>query len=281
MNQVIVAGYASLDYALLLETPARPGWTSRILSRSREQWPRPGGCPYYVANAMAQDGLAASVVTWIGDDAMGNVYRQQCQSSGIGIGGIGITEGGSTLTSILAYQQDGDCACLVDFGNVDMQASTRQLALAKAAQLACFTVGPPEAGLALLQAVRDDAAVAWVAKNDAESFPQALRRQLGQRAQYIFCNAAERPWIDEAIAGRPTPPLIVQTNGEQPVLLDHGGQTAQVPVQPLVIADATGAGDTLAGATLAALVRGCAPPAAVAAGCSAAHALLSHRDSAP
>jgi len=274
--KVVVIGYASLDYALLLETPARPGWTSRILSRA-PQWPRPGGCPYYVADAMGQGGVSATVVTWIGDDPMGQVYRQRCAEAGIGIGGIHTTSGGLTLTSVLAYQQDGECACLVDFGTVETTVSEAQRALVAAADLVCFTVGPPEAALALLEVVPDSADVAWVAKNDAASFPPGLRQALGQRARWCFCNRAERPWIDAATAGCARPPLIVETHGEAPVQVIEHGRTSEIAVAPLRVADATGAGDTLAGAALAALALGADPAMAVASGCAAARALLSSR----
>jgi len=275
--KVVVIGYASLDYALLLETPARPGWTSRVLSRA-PQWPRPGGCPYYVADAMGQGGVPATVVTWIGDDPMGQVYRERCAEAGIGLAGIHTTSGALTLTSILAYQQDGECACLVDFGNVEMTVSDAQRTLVASADLVCFTVGPPEAALALLDMVPASADVAWVAKNDAASFPSELRQALGQRARWCFCNSAERPWIDAATAGRRAPPLIVQTNGDAPVQVAEHGRTVEVAVAPLRVADATGAGDTLAGAALAALASGIAPVSAVATGCAAARALLSSRD---
>jgi len=229
---------------------------------------------------MQQGGLPAGIVTWIGDDAMGQVYRQRCGAAGIGLDGLGTTPGGQTLTCILAYQGDGDCACLVDFGTVDMAASHAQRALVAAADLVCFTVGPPDAALALLEAVPASADVAWVAKNDAASFPPALRRALGQRARWCFCNSAEREWIDDAISGRATPPLIVQTNGDALVSVVAGDAYTEVAVTPLRVADATGAGDTLAGATLAALASGMEAADAVAAGCAAARALLAGRDPA-
>jgi len=274
--KAVVIGYASLDYALLLETPARPGWTSRIRRRA-PQWPRPGGCPYYVADALRRGGLPATVLTWIGDDPMGQTYLEHCRNAGIGDTGIAISAGGQTLTSILAYQDDGECACLVDFGNVDMSVSTAQRALVATADLVCFTVGPPAAALALLEHVPTTANVAWIAKNDADSFPPALRQALGQRARWCFCNSAERPWIEDACAGRAIQPLIVQTHGDAPVEVIEGGHHMQVVVDPLSVADATGAGDTLAGTTLAALMTGAEPVAAVVAGCAAARALLSAR----
>lgn len=278
---IAVTGYASLDYSLLLETPARPGWTSRILSRPREAWPRPGGCPYYVASAMGAGGLPASVITWIGDDSMGQVYLQRCQHERIGLEGIHVSPGRSTLTSVLAYQESGECACLVDFGDVETAITPPQRSLLGACDVVCFTVGPPMASASLLSAMRPDARIAWVAKNDAESFPETLRHQLGERASFIFCNGAERAWIDEAVAGRQSPPVIVQTNGEDPVLICRGDRVDQVRVSGLRVADATGAGDTLAGATLAALLSGADVTDAVATGCAAAHALLSMRCGQP
>jgi len=71
--------------------------------------------------------------------------------------------------------------------------------------------------------------------------------------------------------------LIVQTNGEAPVEVIDGKHRTHVAVDSLQVADATGAGDTLAGATLAALMAGMDPATAVAKGCAAARALLAER----
>ena len=49
---IVVTGYASLDYALRLDSRAAPDRTATILSRPRE-WPRLGGSPAYVAAALA------------------------------------------------------------------------------------------------------------------------------------------------------------------------------------------------------------------------------------
>lgn len=278
MTPVAVLGYASVDHVATVAGEVRWGWTSRIVSRSAEEWPRPGGCPFYVARALAGAGVPADVVTWTGDDDIGKRYESYCRRDHVGIDGIYAAPGATTLTTVLLYNERGDCACLVDFGSAPAIVTSVQEQLVRTAHVVVVTVGPPECSERALELVRNDATVVWVAKNDPASFPPKLRARLGSRARYIFCNSEERAWINEVTAAANPERVIVETRGTDPIVVCANRAVTEVPVAALSVGDATGAGDTLAGATLAALLSGERDPvAAVRTGARVAHELLARR----
>ncbi|MBQ4856369.1 carbohydrate kinase family protein [Rhodanobacter sp. B2A1Ga4] len=278
MTRIAVLGYACLDYAASVDGDVRWGWTSRISSRPRDEWPRPGGCSFYVARPLAQAGFGVDIVTWTGDDAMGNLYADHCHRHGIGTQGIDASTGATTPVSMLLYKDDGRCACLIDFGSAGSATTSTQEDLIRKADMVVVTVGPAACGLRALDIARDDALIVWVAKNDPISFPPELRTRLGQRARYVFCNGDERTWIDDATVDADAEQIVVETRGAEPIHIRSRGTTMHIPVTPLQVGDATGAGDTLAGATLAALLGGETDPvAAVRSGALASSELLRRR----
>lgn len=280
MTHVVVIGYASMDYPIQLAGPWQRNHTAMIRDRSPQDWPQPGGCATYVAGPISTAGIKTSVVTWVGSDDLGRLYREHAAAQGIDCEGIQRLDSGNTPACMLVYEPDGACTCLFDPGFLGRESlHERQVELIRQADAVCITVGPPAVGLQALELARPDAMVAWVAKNDAVSFPPPLTQQLAQRADYIFCNGAERIAIEAALSSRRHPPLgIVQSAGASEVVVDRLGERFKVPVQPLDVLNTTGAGDALAGGTLAALLSG-APTlnVAVAAGVDAAFRLLSQR----
>ncbi len=93
----------------------------------------------------------------------------------------------------------------------------------------------------------------------------------------IFCNTGERAWLE---ASRTSPALagqiLFETRGADGVHVE-AGEAFDLPVSPLTVDDATGAGDTFAGAALAALIAGDTARVAGEAGIAAAGALLAVR----
>src|SRR5271157_569520 len=139
---IVVTGYASLDYAVRLDSPPQPDRTATILSRAAE-WPRLGGSPAYVATALVASGARdAAPISWVGDDAEGALYRKRLQALGVRTDGIAVRPG-RTPICVLAYQPDGRCHCLYDPGlTASADLDERQRALLGDAEAICVTVGP-------------------------------------------------------------------------------------------------------------------------------------------
>jgi ribokinase len=280
MTNAVAIGYASIDYPAVLGGYFKPNQTVLIKQRPADAFPRPGGCPTYVARPLAASGCQTSIVTWVGADDMAGMFRSWAAQDRISTSGIATVESGATPMCFMIYQEDGSCCCLFDPGMLGREVlDETQKGLIKNADLLGVTVGPPDIGTQALELVSDDAAVGWVAKNDPVSFPEVLRAALGKRADYVFCNVHEREWIDSAVVGRERPgPLIIETNGPEPVKTEFRGKVDYLDVPKLRFNDASGAGDTLAGGCLAAVAGSVTDPVEIAAaGIAAATELLKQR----
>lgn len=279
MTKVALTGYASLDYPIILAGAFKANWTTEIRQRPPDGWPRPGGCHFYAALPLVRRGFDTSLVTWVGTDDMGHLYRRCCASQGISLDACAEITEGATPVCFLVYQADGSCACLIDFGFSGRETLTAvQEQHLRDSDLVCITVGPSATTARALEIVRPDATVAWISKNDPNSFTPEICRALGQRARFIFCNAQERRRIDDCALDRPEDQVVVETRGAGAVTIHHRNQVINIPVQPVAVLDTTGAGDTLAGGTLAAIAAGETDlSAAVVAGISAARELLEPR----
>ena len=258
MKNIVIIGYASIDYPAVLDGYFKGDQTVMIKQRPADAFPRPGGCPLYVAKPLTSDASKVSIITWVGDDDLGTLFQSWVAKEGVNVDGIATVESGNTPVCFLIYQADGSCGCCFDPGMLGREALEQsQIDLLREADLLCITVGPPEIGRQALSTISDTCKVAWVAKNDPLSYPSDFRQQLGTRADFIFCNQQERSWIDGAVpSDRTSKPLIIETSGGDSVHVDHSRQRTSVAVTPISFNDASGAGDTLAGGSLHAIAAG-------------------------
>ena len=281
MTKVVVIGYASIDFPAVLDGFFASDRTVMIKRRPADAFPRPGGCPLYVARPIAAEDIPVSIVTWVGADHHGELFTSWTEQDGVGVEGIATIEPGDTPVCFMIYQQDGSCGCLFDPGMLGQESLTeKQNALIAGADLLCVTVGPPDIARQALALVADQCKVAWVMKNDPLSFPKELRVALASRADYIFCNRQEREWVDEALAETQSrrQPIIIETAGGDAVMAQRNNDAVRVEVEPLSFDDASGAGDTLAGGCLAAIVAGESDlRSVVSSGINAAGSLLRDR----
>ena len=281
MTRVAVIGYASIDFPAVLDGFFAGDRTVMIKQRPADAFPRPGGCPLYVARPIADKGITVSIVTWVGADHHGELFASWTEQDGVGVEGIATIEPGDTPVCFMIYQQDGSCGCLFDPGMLGRESLTeKQKALIAGADLLCVTVGPPDIAKQALGLIDDQCKVAWVMKNDPLSFPKKLRAALASRADYIFCNRQEREWVDEALAETQSrrQPMIVETAGGNAVMAQRNNDAVRAEVETLSFDDASGAGDTLAGGCLAAIVAGESDlRSVVSSGINAAAALLRGR----
>ena len=269
MVRVAVAGFATIDYVVRVEGD----FTGRGTRLMREAaWPRAGGAALYASAALGQAGVAAAPLTWIGDDADGEAYRAACPS----LEGVAVMTGALSTRCLLIYNADGTYGCLLRPGAAELTGA--QLRLAAEADWLVIAAGPPEITARLLEL--EGPRLAWIAKDDPACFPAELVARLTARAEVVFCNAGERAWLE---AGREGPArasqILFETRGAAGVHIEAAGETIDLLATPLTVDDATGAGDTFAGAALAALITGAPSRMAAEAGIVAAGALLAARPS--
>ncbi|MBO9543500.1 carbohydrate kinase family protein [Caulobacter sp.] len=267
MARVVVAGFATIDYVVQVEGV----FTGRGTRLMREAaWPRAGGAALYASAALAEAGVAAAPLTWVGHDADGEAYRATCVSDE----GVAVMPDAPSTRCLLIYNADGTYGCLLRPGPAAL--TDAQLRLAAGAEWLVIAAGPPEitARLLDLQGPR----LAWIAKDDPACFPPELVARLTAKAEVIFCNTGERAWLEAGRSGSaPAGQILFETRGADGVHVEAGRETFDLPVTPQKVEDATGAGDTFAGAALAAFVNGASAHHAAQAGIAAAGALLAVR----
>lgn len=266
MVRVAVAGFATIDYVVRVEGD----FTGRGTRLMREAaWPRAGGAALYASAALAKAGLNAAPLTWIGDDADGEAYLAAC----VALDGVAVTPGAPSTRCLLIYNADGTYGCLLRPGLAEL--TETQLRLVAQAEWLVIAAGPPEITARLLEV--EGGRLAWIAKDDPACFPPDLVARLTARAEVIFCNAGERAWLERGRTDAvPAGQILFETRGADGVRVE-AGEAFHLPVPLLIVDDATGAGDTFAGAALAALITGDSPRAAAEAGIAAAGALLATR----
>ena len=266
MTSLCVTGYGSLDYAVTLDGFAVGDRTTLINARDAAAWPRCGGCPAYVARAAIAASCDVHVVSWMGDNEEGRLYRDGLISDGVDASGIAYVAAARSPTALLVYQADGSCACLYDPALAGEERLTKQQrALIAEASHLCISVGPSHLIHPIVDALSVGTKVYWLTKNDSAAFTPENRRLLSRKADVVFCNRAERGLI----AGD-SDAVVIETQGSAGVVVASGDSEAAIEVEAIAATDTTGAGDTFAGAFIAAEMRGETDPVAAARQAAAA-----------
>jgi ribokinase len=275
IKTIVLSGFATLDYVAVTNAPlAAPGTTIARLAR-KDSWPRPGGAPLYAGARLAMAGHAAYPLVTIGDDAHSDLFMLACRQASLALNGVVRQPQSTTPCCVMIHAGDGASQCLLDPGTASQgRLNDRQRKLAADADLIVLTAAEPGITTALCASIKSHQQLAWIAKDDGISFPAELRAALSARADYIFCNQFERALCGNAKHEA----ILVETKGSGGANWVRHGNSHHVAATIQATADATGAGDTLAGEILARLLL---EPndveAAVAAGVAAAASLLSQR----
>lgn len=278
---VAVVGYASADRAVSVSALPDPDTTAVVRARLGTPWPRLGGCGPVIATHLARAGVAAGCVSWLADDALGHSIRQQLEDAAVDVRAVA-RRGTRTAESYLVYAQDGRSICVYDPGDAAVGGLTeRQRATIAAADAICLTVAPAEATAAALDLATPAASVVWSVKADPDAYPPALVARLVERADVVTFAQGERGFLTDRLGREPAfreEALVVETRGARGVLWAAGADSGETLVEPLDVADTTGAGDAFVGGLLARLIENPGDAAgAVAAGVATSHALLRSR----
>ncbi len=260
--KVVVTGYAGLDHVMRLGALPRKNQTAIVEARLSDTWPRQGGCAPNVARGIAAAQIPTELVSWLGDDAEGERYLRDLRAEGVGTRGVSVREGEHTASTYLFYAADGGSMCFYDPGGVrSLGLSEEQQRLAVEADWLCVTVGPRGVSEDLLEAVPEGVRIVWSVKADPDAFPPAVVRGLLARSGAVVFSHGERPFLERSVA--PEDPLslvtdgalLVETRGEDGVAVLAGEDEHYYPVEPVPVADPTGAGDAFVAGMLARLVR--------------------------
>lgn len=261
-DRVAIVGLATLDYVLTTSHPlAGPGTVLADIVSA--EWPRAGGAPLYAARSLRAAGCTAWPIVSVGDDENGTAYKAACRMADISVDGVAEIAGSKTPCCVLIYHDDGPYTCLLDLGTAAGSASrsgsaltVAQAKLVGAADMIVVAAADPQMVFEVIGQISDAQRLAWIAKDDPNCFPAAVCESLVQRADIVFCNTAEMPLIEPFLASSKSRMILFETRGAEGVRILAAGLDQCVEATPVEIVDATGAGDTFAGAVLATLLNG-------------------------
>ena len=254
MTELVVTGYASMDYVVALNGFVQVDKTTLVSHRDSTAWPRLGGCVSYVSVAAALAGHRVTPISWVGSDRDADAFRDGLNKLNISTAGIHTQSDSASPVAMLIYQADGSCSCLFDraFSGTEILAPTQLDAIGHADHL-CLTAGPGHLMDPILNARKPSAKLYWVLKNDVSCFTPQICERLASEADVIFGNRAESHMIDGLTSQSTT---IVTTNGIAGVDIYTGGLHIETKVNYVKTNDPTGAGDTFAGSYIGALIGG-------------------------
>jgi sugar/nucleoside kinase (ribokinase family) len=274
---VAVLGYASADHCVAVSALPAPD-TTAIAGRLSAPWPRLGGCGPQIARRLALLAVPARCLTWVAPDALGSELLAQLQAAGSATDGV-VVAGTRTAESYIAYDERGRSLCFYDPGDAHADGlGDEQREAVASADVVCFTVAPAAATREALDAVPHSATVVWSVKADPDAYPSDLVARLLSRADVVAWAEGERHFVD----GDPRDDaLVVETRGARGVAWRRGRRSGELAVEPMRVADTTGAGDALVAGVIAQLLRDPEDEeAAVAAGIDSSRALLQERTEA-
>jgi ribokinase len=246
-KRVALSSFATLDYVISTPAPITGPATWLCDMHTNSAWPRAGGAALYAGKALAANGHDACPIVALGDDPHGEIYANLCLTAGINTAGIARKPDSKSPTCLLIYHDSGGYTCLLEAGTPTQGLTPEQTLLIEGADLVVIAAAPAAVTTSILMHTRPAQRLAWITKADPACFPADLCARLSQRADLIFCNTSERTMISPA--GR-TDQIVIETQGEHGALATRGSEQARLGINPVDVADATGAGDTFAGAAL-------------------------------
>lgn len=247
---VLVAGYASVDYAMAV-APFRGVNATTLVHERADEWPRVGGIAHVTSAAARATSAAVGALSWVGPDDAGRFWRSAVEASGVGTAAVAVT-GTRTPNSHLIYPEDGGTICLFDAADCHAALSEVQAEAVRAADWVVLTVGPTAPTRAVLDELRDDSKLVWIVKDDEAAVPVDLRRDILRRADVVTMSEGESGFAAATGELMGAGALVVETMGSKGArlsrVLDGRLHTeGTVPAIPVLGVDTTGAGDTFAG----------------------------------
>ncbi|MDR9370652.1 sugar kinase, partial [Conexibacter sp. JD483] len=266
----------------LLEVGVHPRLGEDVLARGY------GGDAANVAVMAARLGARARLLSRVGDDAAGRLLLGFWRGAGVALDEVAVD--GDAPTGLYVNEVDEAGRHQFSFHRSGSAASLLAPADVRASWFAGLDVlhvsgiglSISDSAAATVEQAVAQARAAGAAISFTVNFRPQLRPDrerllaLARRADVVFVSAEDgRALVGEsdpeplvAALGAPAAEIVV-TQGEQPAWLFADGDALSLAPPPVLLVDAAGAGDALAGAYLARRFAGAAPAAALAAGVAA------------
>ena len=254
-----------------------------------------GGSAFNAARMAAQRGIPVTLMSLRGGDAAGQRVAEAIEESGIeDCSAIFLDRATPSYTAILT--EDGNLVTgLADMGLYEIgfakQLRRRKIrdALGEADAVLCDANLPAEA-LRLVAELAGDKPIFAIGISPAKVERLApildrlaclfMNRREGRRLAGLPADAP--PWqVGEALAARGLKASLISAGGAPLAILEGGRLREIAPPTPERLVDVTGAGDALAGACIAALMRGLPLAEAAREGVAAAKLALASEVAAP
>ena len=284
-QKVVVVGGANMDLKARVRGEAVPGTSNPgVTSQS------PGGVARNVAENLARLGVAAHLVSAVGDDALGEALLRGTVAAGVDVSGVLRVPGAATGSYTAVLDADGELLLAVAAMDVMERLTPAALRGLRAAwRGAAWAVADgnlPADTLTALLALAADTGVRVV--YEPVSVPKAARLRPALTAGHVpyalTPNRAElaalvgREVAGDAQAIRAAAlelhalgaELVWVRRGERGSVLSLPGEVHELPALPAAVVDVTGAGDAMLAAFLAGLVAGLTPLQAAREGHAAA-----------
>lgn len=268
-GEIVIVGGAHMDHAGHARGSVVMGASNPARFSSA-----PGGAGLNMASAIAGMGGSVRLVGPVGVDSEAGVLREALVARGI-VDGLYELEGGATGQYFSAVGPDGDV--VVALADLELNEAMTFAGLSSEAQAAIGAAGTLVLTANLSRSAMADFVVAGQGKMAGVTISPSkairLRGVLGA-LDWLFTNVAEAgallrsedsdPAVLAQVLFKAGARAGVVTNGAGLVAVWQGDEVVMLePEVPESVVDVTGGGDALAGATLAALQKGCSFVAAV------------------
>jgi sugar/nucleoside kinase (ribokinase family) len=244
-SDIIVVGNAGLDTQIYLPTSRLDLGREAHFCSNVDCVGQAGG---YASRGYAALGLKTSYFGTLGQDAAGDIVRQQLSAEGIDLSGVFLDPHGTARSINLVYP-DGHRNCFYDGrGHMDLTADASSFrAVALGARLAHFNL--PNWARTLLPEAREMGLTVATDLQDVASLDDPYRRDFIEHSQIVFCSSVNLPGVAStaralAAAGR----VVVVGMGAHGCALATQEGFWDFPPLPgeAEVVDSNGAGDALA-----------------------------------
>lgn len=259
-------GWAPFDHLFRMSHYPQEGETITVQTSGIVNQVYFGDCSINLAYVAAKLGIATTLATIVGHDFDAYGYRSHLEQVGVDLNGITVKESLPSGHNYMYFDDEGRSLCFSYLGAAEHQQEERiPGGLASMAEHVVVSEKFSEYTLDAIRSARQSGARTYI-NGMVETAGELLEPFLLQ-ADVMFINESEYKRLVEKLGGEENIlfykyglKLIFVTMGKRGCRIITSGRSEVVSIaKPEKIVDTTGAGDSFAGGTIAALIKGYEP----------------------